>query len=80
MCIRDSLFNVGDFLNFVVENYGKTVSNMRGGEVVETLPTLARQLEAYIGLAVLVGAGLRIPQVFSPDRGNARYEIPGLVA
>ena len=59
---RIGLFNVGDFLHFVIENYSEAVADVCGGEVIETLAALARELKAHIRLAVLVGAGLGIAQ------------------
>ena len=50
---------------------------MRGGKAVKALPTLTRQGKAYVRLTILVSAGLRITQVFSPNGGNAGHEIPG---
>src|ERR1700733_5986510 len=78
--IADGLFDIGNFLNFVVEHYGQTIAHVRRGEVVEPLPPLARQLEADIGLTILIGARLGIPQVFPAVGGNPRDQIPSLVA
>ena len=47
-------------------------------KVVETLPAFAGQLKTHIGLAILIGAGLRVAKIFTSYRGNTRNQIPRL--
>ena len=76
--VADGLFNIRNFLHLVVEHHSQPLAHMRGSEVEEPLPALTGQLEVYVGLAILVGAGLRIAQILTSHRGNPRHQIPGL--
>ena len=72
--IADRFFNVGDFLHFIVEHHAQALADVRRSEAIEPLAAFTGQGEANIRLAVLVGTGLRVAQILSANRRNARNQ------
>ena len=68
--VANGFLDVGNFHYFVVEHHAQTFAHVRGGEAVEALTTLACQGKVHVRLAVLIGAGLRIAQIFASNSGD----------